>query len=260
MSRRIGVLALQGGCASHGAALEDLGHQVVEVRDAGQLEAVDGLILPGGESTTHLKLIGRFGLAGPLNSFVESGRPVLATCAGLILSARNVTSPAQDSFGWLDVSVARNGWGRQVHSFEGAADLESTSETFGPLPLPLLFIRAPRLVEIGSEVDVIARYDGEPIMVRQGNVFGASFHPELTTDRRIHQHIFPDLEGATSTGGCAPYTPRHHRERPCEVVPNSGKLPGVTGPTKLSGIHGGHRPHSEHFGVIRIRSTPRFVG
>ena len=190
MSRRIGVLALQGGYASHGAALEDLGLQAVEIREAQQLDTVDGLILPGGESTTHLKLIDRFKLEQPLGDFVRSGRPILATCAGLILAARHVSDPEQKSFGWLDISVARNGWGRQVHSFEGHADPESTRAHFGPEPVPLLFIRAPRLVEIDANVDVIARYNGEPIMVKQGNVFGASFHPELTDDRRIHELVF----------------------------------------------------------------------
>ena len=190
--RTIGVLALQGGWAAHKAAVADLGHTAVEIRTAEQLDAVDGLCLPGGESTTHLKLIERFDLADPLDRFVKSGRPVLATCAGLILCARAV-EPRQHSFGWLDVEVARNAWGRQVHSFEGAADTPPAGGPFaGQDPLHLLFIRAPRITALGPAVQVLAALDGEPIMVRQGAVIGAAFHPELTPDRRVHRLAFGD--------------------------------------------------------------------
>lgn len=192
MTRPIGVLALQGGWASHKAALAELGHTPVEVRTAEELATVDGLILPGGESTTHLKLIDRYALAGPLEAFVAAGKPVLATCAGLILSAKAVT-PSQKSFGWLDVAVARNAWGRQVHSFEGFADPPPADGPFaGEDPLPLLFIRAPRIESVGPAVEVLATIDGEPIMVRQGAVIGAAFHPELTPDRRVHRLAFGD--------------------------------------------------------------------
>lgn len=190
--RAIGVLALQGGWAAHKAALADLGHAAVEVRTPAQLARVDGLILPGGESTTHLKLIDRYGLAAPLEAFVAAGKPVLATCAGLILAARAV-SPAQRSFGWLDVAVARNAWGRQVHSFEGFADPTPPGGPFASeLPLPLLFIRAPRIESVGPDIEVLATLDGEPIMVRRGAVIGAAFHPELTPDRRVHHLAFGD--------------------------------------------------------------------
>lgn len=190
--RTVGVLALQGGWAAHKRALTDLGFAAVEIRTAEQLAAVDGLCLPGGESTTHLKLIERFELAGPLDAFVRSGRPVLATCAGLILSAQTV-APTQYSFGWLDVAVARNAWGRQVHSFEGEADAPPGDGPFaGESPLHLLFIRAPRITRIGPAVEVLATLDGEPIMVRQGAVIGAAFHPELTADRRVHRLAFAD--------------------------------------------------------------------
>ncbi len=190
--RTVGVLALQGGWAAHKAALTDLGHTAVEVRTAQQLAAVDGLCLPGGESTTHLKLIERFGLADALDRFVGSGKPVLATCAGLILSARAV-EPRQKAFGWLDVEVARNAWGRQVHSFEGEADPPPRGGPFaGQAPLQLLFIRAPRITAVGPGVEVLATIDGEPIMVREGAVIGAAFHPELTPDRRVHRLTFGD--------------------------------------------------------------------
>lgn len=188
----VGVLALQGGWAAHKAALADLGFAAAEVRTAEQLAAVDGLVLPGGESTTHLKLLDRFDLAGPLDTFVRAGRPVLATCAGLILSARAV-EPHQKSFGWLDVAVARNAWGRQVHSFEGDTDPLPPGGPFaGQPPLHTLFIRAPRIVDVGPAAEVLATLDGEPIMVRQGAVIGAAFHPELTPDRRVHRLAFGD--------------------------------------------------------------------
>jgi 5'-phosphate synthase pdxT subunit len=182
---RIGVLALQGGFAAHERALADLGHEPVPVRRPSELATVEGIALPGGESSTMLKLLDFSGLAGPLDAFVREGRPVLATCAGLILAARHVTNPAQRSFGWLDVSVSRNAWGRQLDSFEAVADEGQ---------LPLVFIRAPRIVELGSDVEVLARFRGEPVMVRQGNVTGASFHPELTEDRTVHEAVFGRAE------------------------------------------------------------------
>lgn len=178
---KVGVLALQGGYAAHIRALAELGIAACELRTPEQIAAVDGLILPGGESSTQLKLLQRFDLAPALHAHVRAGKPVLATCAGLILSAAGVTDPVQDCLGWLDVDVSRNAWGRQVHSFESTADDSD---------LPLIFIRAPRITRLGDGVEVLARIGGEPIMVRQGSVVGASFHPELTADRRVHQRVF----------------------------------------------------------------------
>ncbi len=190
MRSAIGVLALQGGYAAHEKALADLGHTHREVRTPEDLDGLTGLILPGGESTTHLKLIDRFGLWGPLDTFARSGKPVFCTCAGLILAARTVTHPAQHSFGWLDVAVARNAWGRQVHSFEDRADQPLPDPTqHDKSSIPLMFIRAPRIEQVGR-AEVILTLRGEPILVRQGNVWGASFHPELTHDRRLHRAIF----------------------------------------------------------------------
>ena len=174
--RRIGVLALQGGFGAHITALNSAGFEAVEVRDEAALNDVSGLVLPGGESTTQLKLLARFGLERAVDSFVRSGRPVLATCAGLILAARAVRSPVQRSFGWLDVAIERNAWGSQSHSFEAKADDGA---------LALMFIRAPRIVEMGREVNVLATYASEPVLVRQGNVIGTTFHPELTHDTRV---------------------------------------------------------------------------
>ena len=183
---RVGVLAVQGGFAAHLRALVDVGCEAVSVRRPVDLEGLDGLILPGGESTTHLQLIERFGLQPGLDAFAASGRPMLVTCAGLILAAARVTDPAQPSFGWLDVDVARNAWGRQVHSFQAVADDSD---------LPLLFIRAPRITRIGEGVEVTARFKGEPVMVRRGRLVGAAFHPELTHDRRVHRALFGGGQG-----------------------------------------------------------------
>src|SRR5262245_10053790 len=137
--RRVGVLALQGGFVAHARALEDIGCRALEIRTPEDLDAVEGLVLPGGESSVHLKLIERFGFDAPLRAFAKAGKPILATCAGLILAARAVVAPSQPSFGWLDVSVARNAWGRQRDSFEATDDSGA---------LPLVFIRAPRIATV----------------------------------------------------------------------------------------------------------------
>jgi len=154
---------------------------VVLVRYRADLTGLDGLILPGGESTTQLRLMAREGLEEGVVALARSGRPILATCAGLIVAADEVSGPAQRSLGLLDVAVARNAWGRQVRSFQAEADETQT---------PLVFIRAPRITRVGDGVAVVERYRGEPVMVRSGRIFGAAFHPELTSDRRIHTAVF----------------------------------------------------------------------
>ena len=178
----VGILALQGGFEAHRQALIRLGHRVALVRNAEDFSALDGLILPGGESSVHLKLIQRFSLQPALQTLVESGKPVLATCAGMILCAQRVCGPQQVSFGWLSVGVQRNGFGRQLDSFEGVADGES---------IPLCFIRAPRVLEMGPGVEVLLRFRGEPVLLREGNVVGATFHPELTDNLWVHRQVFP---------------------------------------------------------------------
>jgi 5'-phosphate synthase pdxT subunit len=182
---RVGVMALQGAFEAHLQALSRLGHHGVEVRDAAQLTALDGLIFPGGESTTQLKLIRWGGLEEPLSAFIASGRPVLATCAGVILAAREVRNPAQQSFGWLDLVAERNSYGRQLDSFEARGDGHR-----GGSGLPLVFIRAPRIVEVGPSVEVLETLDGEPVFVRQGALYGACFHPELSDDLSLLGSIF----------------------------------------------------------------------
>jgi pyridoxal 5'-phosphate synthase pdxT subunit len=178
--RAVGILALQGGFEAHAAAVAEVGGEPRLVRTADELKELDALILPGGESTTILKLIERHELGAPLDVFVRSGRPVLATCAGLILAAAHVTRPAQKSFGWLPVSVARNAWGRQVESFEATDDSGA---------MPLVFIRAPRIVEVSRPASVLATFRGEPVAVRAGAITGLTFHPELGSDRRFHAEL-----------------------------------------------------------------------
>jgi 5'-phosphate synthase pdxT subunit len=178
---KVGVLALQGAFAAHEPALRSLGHDVTYLRAPADFEGIDGLILPGGESSVHLALIERFGLEPSILLVAARGKPILATCAGLILCAREVTSPQQRSLGLLDVEVERNAYGRQLDSFEGLADDGD---------LPVVFIRAPRIVRCASQVDVLATYRGEPIWIRQGRVIGAAFHPELTADLRVHRAAF----------------------------------------------------------------------
>jgi 5'-phosphate synthase pdxT subunit len=173
-------LAVQGGFAAHERVITRMGHDAVAVRTPDQLEGLTGLVLPGGESTTQLKLIQSAGLSEPLNRFARRGYPILATCAGLILAAREVFAPNQDSFGWLDLSVRRNAYGRQLDSFEATSCNGR----------PLLFIRAPRIVRVGPDVEVCDEYEGEAILVRQGQVWGASFHPELTNDTSVHEMVF----------------------------------------------------------------------
>lgn len=175
--RVIGVLAVQGAFEVHARAVRALGQDVVLVRAPSDFEALEGLILPGGESTVQLDLVGRLGLEASLRALVERGMPVLATCAGLILVARNVRRPEQRSFGLVDVAVERNAWGRQIDSFEGTSDHGRE----------LVFIRAPRIVETGSEVEVLDTFGGEPVLVRHGTITCATFHPELTADREIHR-------------------------------------------------------------------------
>jgi 5'-phosphate synthase pdxT subunit len=180
----IGVLALQGAFAPHLAAIAAIGHLALEVRTADELARCDGLVLPGGESGVHLRLLEREGLFAPAFDFVRSGRPVLGTCAGLILLARHVTNPEQPSFGALDVEVTRNAYGRQLDSFEATSDDGA---------YPLVMIRAPRIAAVGPRAEVLATHRGEAVLVRTGAVFGATFHPELTADRGVHVAAFATL-------------------------------------------------------------------
>lgn len=177
---RIGVLAIQGDYAAHAEALADAGAEAVEVRHAEELAGLDGLILPGGESTTMLKFLERRGFFEALKAYSASS-PVFGTCAGAILLARDVRHPAQRSLEALDAVVERNAYGRQIDS---AILIEPTSLPGGPLEM--VFIRAPRIAETGPGVEVLARREGFPVLVRQGKLMAATFHPELSADRRVH--------------------------------------------------------------------------
>ena len=179
---RIGIMALQGAFEAHAQALAALGHHPVLVRSEGHLGGIDGLVFPGGESSVQLELISRLRLEAPLLRVVASGCPVLATCAGLILASSSVRGSAQRTFGWGDVIVGRNAWGRQSESFEATSDRGR----------PAVFIRAPRIVAVGASAEVLDSYRGEPILVRQRNVICATFHPELTADTSVHSMAFAE--------------------------------------------------------------------
>ena len=180
---KIGVLAVQGNFREHAAMLRRLGAEVVEVRKPEQLEGLDGLVVPGGESTTFMRLMRLYGLDEAVCAF---SAPMLGTCAGMIVLDRS-------HLGLVDIDVDRNGYGRQVASFE--ADLRLTGEDE---PLRGVFIRAPRVRDVGPRVEVLAELDGEPVLLRQGRFVVASFHPELTEDTRVHELFLQAVEEAMS--------------------------------------------------------------
>jgi 5'-phosphate synthase pdxT subunit len=181
---RVGVLAIQGDFEAHAVALARAGAEAVSIRRPKELDGLDALILPGGESTTIAKGMERLGLYGPLASFAESGRPVLGTCAGAILLAARVENHPVRSLALVDVTAVRNAYGTQVDSFVATVDAGVAA---GLEALRCVFIRAPLLRDPGPGVEVLARVDGAPVLVRQGNRFAATFHPELTDDTRIHE-------------------------------------------------------------------------
>lgn len=181
---KIGVLAVQGNFREHAAMLRRLGAEVVEVRKPEELDGLDGLVVPGGESTAIARLIDVYGLEGAIREFE---RPVFGTCAGLIMLDR-------EHLGLVDLTVRRNAYGRQVASFETDLALAGDAE-----PLRGVFIRAPRVDAVGPEVEVLAEHDGEPVLVRQGRFLAATFHPELTDDTRVHE-VFLDAVREHSKG------------------------------------------------------------
>jgi len=180
----VGVLALQGDVREHLGILESLGVTSVPVKKPDQLESIDALVIPGGESTTIGKMAVRFGLLDPLRVAIGEGLPVYGTCAGMILLSGSITEGDQPLLGVLDVVVRRNAFGRQNDSFEADLDIEG----FGS-PFPAVFIRAPWVEKVGSEVEVLASVGEHPVMVRQDRLLATSFHPELTGDGRIHQML-----------------------------------------------------------------------
>jgi len=184
---KVGVLALQGDFAAHRRRLEELGAEVVEVRKPEQLDQVDGLVIPGGESSTFLKLLGEYGFER-LNDFVHS-KPVFGTCAGSILLAKDVENPSQQGLNAIDITVRRNAYGRQIDSAILTLDTK-----LGPEPLEQVYIRAPRIERVGPGVEVLAERDGHAVLVRQGKVMASTFHPELSDDSRVHAEFLKMLK------------------------------------------------------------------
>jgi 5'-phosphate synthase pdxT subunit len=194
---RIGVLAIQGDYAAHAAALEEAGAEPVLIRKPEQLSGLHGLIIPGGESTTFLKFLERDGFLETLRSFAAS-TPTFGTCAGCILLANNVLHPPQASLGVLHATVERNAYGRQIDSSIQQAETK-LGDAFGSGPLEMVYIRAPRIQKVGADVDVLAERDGFPVLVRQGHLLAATFHPELSRDRRVHRYFVDMVRQAAQT-------------------------------------------------------------
>jgi 5'-phosphate synthase pdxT subunit len=190
--RKVGILAVQGDFSAHAAMLRSLGAETVEVRTVSDLEACDGLVLPGGESTTQLKFLKEEGLFDAIRKFAAE-KPVFGTCAGAILLATDVRHPAQESLGLLEMTVVRNACGRQL-----ASDVFWGRSTLHPAPMEMVFIRAPVIENVGPGIAVLAEYGGKPVLVEKENLLAATFHPELTSDTSVHQH-FLDLLGRKSS-------------------------------------------------------------
>jgi 5'-phosphate synthase pdxT subunit len=190
----VGVLALQGDVEPHLDALRRVGAEARPLTRCTQLSEVGALVMPGGESTTMLRLMEDEPWFPALHAFHAAGGAILATCAGTILLAREVISPVQRSLGLLDATVGRNGFGRQVQSFETRLDVP----VLGWEPLPVAFIRAPRILRTGRSVEVLARFEGEPVLVREGRVLAATMHPELTGDTRLHRMLVESVARVTA--------------------------------------------------------------
>ncbi|HEY6944594.1 MAG TPA: pyridoxal 5'-phosphate synthase glutaminase subunit PdxT [Candidatus Acidoferrum sp.] len=181
---KIGILAVQGDFEAHAAMLEQLGAQTAEVRTPADLEDCDGLILPGGESTTQLKFLQEEGLADKIVRFAKRGGAIFGTCAGAILLAKDVKHPQQDSLNLMDMTVVRNAYGRQI-----ASDVVTGPTTLKNEPLEMVFIRGPVIERAGPGVKVLAEYAGKPALVQRDNIMAATFHPELTDDTTVHEHF-----------------------------------------------------------------------
>jgi 5'-phosphate synthase pdxT subunit len=187
----IGLLALQGDFEAHQRAFADIGVPTIQVRDANQLDQISGLVIPGGESTTMLKLIDIEGLREPLQHFCQT-KPIFGTCAGAILLAKEVTHPEQPSFGAVDITIERNAYGRQLQSTVAPVTMADGSQVEG------VFIRAPIIRRTGPEVRTLASFEGNPVLIEQGRHLVATFHPELTSDRTIHRLFANRVENAAA--------------------------------------------------------------
>jgi 5'-phosphate synthase pdxT subunit len=187
---RVGVLALQGDVVEHIAALERAGADASAVKSAAEFARVDALVIPGGESTTVMKLLDRAGLVAPIVERVRAGMPLWGTCMGMIVAAREIAGLDQPTLGLIDIAVRRNAFGRQNDSAEVAIHIEALG---GP-PFPAIFIRAPWIERFGPAVELLAERDGRGVMVREGNVLATSFHPELCDDPRVHRYFLEMVE------------------------------------------------------------------
>lgn len=179
----VGVLAIQGDYEAHKRRLQELGAEVTLVRKPEQLDLIDAIVIPGGESSTFLNFLAERGFLDKLREFVST-RPAFGTCAGAILLAKEVENPPQQSLGALDIRIRRNAYGRQIDS----SILEAGTK-LGDQPLEMVFIRAPKIVNTGKDVEVLASAGGDPVLVRQGKIMAATFHPELSQDKRVHQEF-----------------------------------------------------------------------
>ena len=191
---KIGIVAIQGDYEAHAKALDRLGVEHGYVRLPDDLADVSGVILPGGESTTHLKVMKEEGLFEALKKFAANGGAFFGTCAGAILLARDVHGPAQDSLGLLDITILRNGYGRQV-----ASEVHNGPSKLGGEPLEMVFIRAPIIELAGKDVEVLAKDGGHPVLVQQGRVLASTFHPELTSETTVHAHFLKLANGRLSS-------------------------------------------------------------
>ena len=192
---KVGVLAIQGDYEAHRAVLLRLGAEVVLVRKPEQLDAIDAIVIPGGESSTFLNFLAERGFMEKLRDFVQA-KPVFGTCAGAILLAKEVENPPQESLGALDIRIRRNAYGRQMESsiVEGKTRL-------GEKPLEMVFIRAPKITKTGKGVEVLAMRDGDPVLVQQGRIMAATFHPELSSDSRVHEAFLALVENGDTVEG-----------------------------------------------------------
>ncbi|HKE33475.1 MAG TPA: pyridoxal 5'-phosphate synthase glutaminase subunit PdxT [Candidatus Angelobacter sp.] len=190
---KIGVLAIQGDYEAHKSVLERLGADVVLVRKPEQLDSIDAIVIPGGESSTFLNFLVEHGFLEKLRDFVST-KPTFGTCAGAILLAKEVENPPQQSLGALDIRIRRNAYGRQIDS-----SIREARTKLGEKPLEMVFIRAPRITGTGKNVEVLATKDGDPVLVRQGKIMAATFHPELSNDSRVHEEFLRLIENGSRT-------------------------------------------------------------
>jgi 5'-phosphate synthase pdxT subunit len=209
---KIGILAVQGDFAAHAAMLEGMGIETVEVRTPADMDGCDGLILPGGESTTQLQFLQEEGLAETITKFAADGRAVFGTCAGAILLAADVENPKQESLGLLDMTVLRNGYGRQI-----ASDVFLGQSTLKDEPLEMVFIRGPIIERTGPGIEILAKHAGKPAIVQKGRLLATTFHPELTSDTTVHEYFLKlareFAHGSGKTNGAKPRAAKSERSK-----------------------------------------------